>query len=375
LLAADSGAIYAPPGYLLFVRQGTLFAQPFDAVRSHVTGEPVAIAQSIPAENGAPGFSASHNGVLTYRTGPVVQDLQLAWFDRTGHLLDSVGAPGNYRGVDLSSEGNRIAVHRHDGNGGDIWVIEPRSTMTRLTFEPSQDNSSPAFSPDGSRIAYGSRRNGKIGVYAKASDGTGPEELLVESDVPKIPAAWSSDGTSLVYWLYDPKTGSDQWMLPLAGARKPTVLLDSRFAEGHSQVSPDGKWLAYMSDQTGRQEIYVKPFPSGDGLWQISAAGGVFPRWRRDGREVFFFSQVSLGKLMAAPVGGVASRFEAGAPHPLFDSGYREPGLHSSYAPNYHTYAVSPANDFSSHAQRPLVELTSPHPSTVVLNWTAGLKK
>jgi eukaryotic-like serine/threonine-protein kinase len=380
LLAADSAAMYSSTGHLLFVRQGTLLAQPFDAKRLKLTGDPVRIAQSLPSELNAPAFSLSDTGVLVYRTGATAQDIQFAWFDRNGKQLEVVGAPGNYRGVDLSPDGTRVAVHRHDDRGGDVWVFEPRGTTTRLTFDASQDNSSPIWSPDGRFIVFGSFRNGKPGLYRKASDGTGAEELLVESEVGKIPAAWSPDGKFILYWLYDKGGVVDQWLLPVTGDRKPTPFLHSSFAESHSQISPDGKWIAYHSDETGRPEIYVKSFPSGEGRWQVSTNGGVFPRWRRDGKEIFFFSGSGFGstnaRLAAVPVQSTGATFEPGAPHELFDSGYVDLPHISVTGNNYHVFAVSP------DGQRFLIPRPTAGPQdtasstiTVVLNWTAALTR
>jgi len=379
LLAADSAAIYSRSGHLLFVRQGTLFAQPFDAKALAVTRDPIRIAQSIPSDLGAPAFSVSDTGVLTYRTGLTVQDLQFAWFDRSGKRLGTVGPPGNYRGVDLSPDGTRIAVHRHDEQGGDVWVFEPRGTATRLTFDTAQHNSSPIWSPDGRFIVFGSVRNGKAGLYRKASDGTGAEELLTESEVGKLPTAWSPDGKYIVYWLYE-KGGTDQWLLPLTGDRRPTPLLNSSFFESHSQVSPDGKWMAYYSDETGRTEVYVRPFPSGEGRWQVSTNGGQFPRWRRDGKEIFYMTGTGLGTsnpaILAVPVQASGSTFEAGAPKALFESGYVDLAHVGAGGGNYHTYAVSPDGQrFLIPRSVAATQDTATTPIMVVLNWTATLDR
>ena len=369
LRQADSAAVYASPGYLLFVRQGTLFAQPFDTTAQQLKGEPVRLAESVPFEINAPSFSVSDNGILTYRTGPVDQD-QLAWFDRAGKLLETVGMPGGYRGVDLSPDGKRIAVHRHEGSGGDAWVFEPRGMTTRLTFEPSQDNSSPIWSPDGSRIVFGSLRNGRWGIYEKRSDGTGQEELLVESDLPIAPMAWSHDGKSIVYFVADPKTGRDEWVLSTVGDRKPVPLFNSPYNEDHPQVSPDDKWIAYAANYTNQSEVYVKPFPSGEGRWPVSRDGGRWPRWRQDGKELFYLEG---SKLMAVAVTAAGSTFEAGVPHELFDSGVVPP----PHVTTINLYAVS--ND----GLRFLVPIPlSDNPGgiassaiTVVVNWQEELKQ
>src|SRR6185503_16053825 len=163
----------------------------------------------------------------------------------------------------------------------DIWMLDSdRGTTSRLTFDASQDNSMPIWSPDGSRIVFGSLRNGKWGLYQKPANGT-DEELLVESDLAKMPMSWSSDCKLIVYWVADPKNASDQWLLSLTGEKKPAPFLHSVFSEGFPQISPDGKWIAYNSNETGRGETDVKPFPSGDGKWQISTNGAIYtPRWR-----------------------------------------------------------------------------------------------
>src|SRR5262249_13807411 len=163
------------------------------------------------------------------------------------------------------------AVHRHDPNGGDLWVFEPqRATPLRLTFDPSQDNSSPVWSPDGKSIAFGSQRNGKWGIYQKASDGSGDEQLLYETSAPVMPMNWSREGQALVFWLNDPKTSSDLWVLPMRGDRKAEPFLQSSFNESFGQISPDAKWIAYASNESGKSEIYVRPYPSGPGKWQVS---------------------------------------------------------------------------------------------------------
>jgi eukaryotic-like serine/threonine-protein kinase len=368
-VSADSNAIYSNPGSLLFLRENTLLRQPFDPDTQAVSGTPTPIAEQVGRGNGVGAFSVSENGVLVYRAGPGSSGIvQLSWVDRTGRLLERIGPPGPYRGVDLSPDGNRVAVHRHDANGGDVWLLEPgrRGLMSRLTFDATQDNASPIWSPDGNRIAFGSLRNGKWGIYVKSAAGGGTEELLVESDSPKMPMSWSPDGASVVYWEGNPKTSSDQWLVPLSGDKKPRPLLQSAFNEGHPQISPNGRWVAYMSNETGEPEVYVRSFPDGTGKRQVSSGGGTFARWRKDGKELFFLSTTSSGKLMSVKVNPSGSTFEYGDPVALFDSGY----INFAHGLNYHTYAVSPDGQrFLIPRPEGATNTAQSTPITVVMNW------
>jgi Tol biopolymer transport system component len=301
----------------------------------------------------------------------------MVWVDRQGKAIGTVGAVGNYRGLDLAADGKRVAAHRHDGQGGDIWVTEmSRGTTSRFTFDASQDNSSPVWSPDGSRIVFSSLRGGKWGLYAKPSNGAGGEERLLESQVGVFLESWAPDGRSIVYEVNDPKTRGDLWMLPLSGDRKPVPLVTTPFAETHAQISPDGKWLAYSSNETGQTEIYVRPFPTGDGKWQISTGGGLvgfYPRWRGDGRELFYMDTGAGVMIMAVDVTSSGSAFEAGTPRALFDSGFINQGEGGGRV--YHPYAVS-ADGQRFLIPRPVASVTqdaSP-PIAVVLNWAEGVR-
>ena len=376
LLAADSPAVYAWPGYVLFIRQGTLLAQPFDAKKLQLNAEPAPVAEQVAFDGPGAAFSASENGALAYRTGAGAPNLKLTWIDRMGKPIESIGAPAGYLGPDLSPDGKQVAVHRHEGTGGDVWLVEAAGGKTsRLTFDASQENSSPLWSPDGSRIVFGSRRNGKWGLYQKLSNGTGNEELLAESELAKTPTSWSADGRFIMFMVIDPKTVSDAWALPLTGDRKPFPILQTPFNEGHPQISPDGKWIAYSSDETGRREIYVQSFPPGAGKWQISSNGGTYPRWRRDGKEVFYMDALNFGKIFSVAINATGSKFEYSAPRPLFDSGYINSGF--GHTGNWNTFAVS-ADGQRFLIPRPESSLTGAltnTPITVVLNWVTGLKK
>jgi Tol biopolymer transport system component len=395
LLNADSGAMYSA-GYLVFLRQATAFAQAFDPGRLKVTGEAVPIAERISSNASAGGGAlfASETGVLLDVTGVAAQfSAQLAWFDRAGKTLGSLGAPADYRGIELSPDDRRLAEHPHENvGGGDLWLRDlTRETTTRFTF--GAHNTGPVWSPDGARIAFGSNRpasgqpsgdpyGGSFDLYEKSADGTGEMTVLLDSVANKLPTgwkqptSWSPDGQLLVFDMIDPKTSFDIWAVPLTGDRKPRPLVQTEFQEAQGQISPDGRWLAYLSNETKRMEVYVRSMSGSAGKWQISTQGGAYPKWRHDGKELFYLSRDR--KLMAVDISAGGRAVEAGIPHPLFD--LRIPGTFVStdvFAPNANTpypYAVT------RDGQRFLVsmdvsQLTAETPITVTVNWMAGLKK
>src|SRR5262249_10318844 len=192
---------------------------------------------------------------------------------------------------------------------------------SRFTFDASQENSSPVWSPDGKQIAFGSKRNGKWGLYVKLADNTRNEELLIEGENITMPMSWAPDN-HLVYWKSDPKTSGDIWVVPLTGEKKPHPFLQTAADERNPQVSPDGRWITYSSNETGRSEVYIKPFPEGPAKWQVSVNGGVFPRRRRDGKELYFMSLVSLGNVMASGIHVNGSSIQRDVPQPVFQAGF-----------------------------------------------------
>jgi Tol biopolymer transport system component len=351
LLPSDAQAIYTS-GYLLFTRQGTLLAQPFDAASLKLAGEPVPVAEGVATDvgNGLAAFSASETGVLTYRTGVVLggtsgsSNVQLAWLDRQGKQLEVIGAPAPYRGVDVSVDGTRVAAHRHEGDGGDIWLLErTRGTTQRFTFDPARDNASAVWSPKGDRIVYASRRGSSWGLYQKLSNSSGSdEEELLPPGAPVIPNSWSPDGEFLVYMINPPKTGPDIWVLPMAGDRKPVPFAQEPFAESFGQISPNGRWMAYMSNETGRPEIYVRPFPSGPGKWPVSTSGGNHPRWRHDGKELYYLSNPpgAEAEFFAVATTESAGGFQAGRPELLFGLAVPAPAAASNGGVPFHPYAI-----------------------------------
>ena len=380
LLEGGSDARYVPNGHLIYALSGTILAVPFDAQGLTVTGGPVPVIEGVAATRatGTSQFSISDNGSLVFAPGEIGGQLrQLTWFDRTGKTLETAGDPGGFAGVNLSLDGKRVAVHRHDSLGGDIWVYDASlRTPMRLTFDPSQDNGMPVWSPDGKRIAFHSLRNGKWGLREKNSDGTGAEDLLIESEWYQVPMSWSGDGQSIAYVVGDPKTLSDLWLLPLTGDRRATPLRQSKAQEEFPQLSPDGKWLAYVSGESGANHIYVTSFPGGDGKWQVSTGGlGSFPRWRSDGKELFYLTGMGQGKVMSVDVNGSGSSFVAGRPAELFEPGtwgLMPPGHQAGFFP----WAVSPDGQRFLMPQPVAGDKASASPAiNVILNWTALLNK
>jgi Tol biopolymer transport system component len=389
LLGADSGGIYdARTGLLLFVRQGTLLAQPFDHRTSTLSGEPVPVAERVESSviPAVVAFSLSNDGALAYGTGTGnTVGLQIVVVDRSGKTIGTVAPQDNYRGLELSPDGTRLAAHRHAGEGGDIWITEmTRGTTTRFTFDATQDNFAPVWSPDGAHIAFSSLRAGKWGIYRKPSNGAGNEERLAEESTVAImvPLSWSRDGASIVYQSVGTKSTWDLYMLPLTGdrpsassgrpepveGRKPMTLLQTAFHETLAQVSPDGKWLAYQSNESGRNEVYVQPFPSGAGKWQVSVEGAFVPRWRRDGRELFYMDLASR-RMTAVPILPRGDTFQAGTPQGLFEHGL----LNAAHPGNYFTYEVSADGQrfFIPRTASNVTEQAVASPIAVVLNWDA----
>jgi len=375
IAAAQSAAVYAVaptgPGYLLFLRNGALMAQRFDPGRAAALGEPVQVPEQVLAAgvqtNAMPVVSASDNGVLTYRTGSSLADVQLAWFDRSGRRLNNVGEPGLYTNPAISPDGKKVAVGRGEPGKRDIWLYDlVRETASRFTSDPGEETN-PAWSPDGSRIAFSSDRKGHRDVYIKSASGVGKEELYFESGENKNVEDWGRDGRFLLIFTGDRR--GDEWLLPAPGApgeRKLMPLLNSEFIEIQGQLSPDGKWVLYNSNESGRFEVYVQAIPPvrGKGKVQVSTtAGGGNARWSPTGKEIFY---IAARNLMAVEVKSAATGLQVGIPKVLFEARLASAGRNSY--------------DVSGDGQRflmivPVEEATTATPMTVVVNWTAELKK
>jgi serine/threonine protein kinase/Tol biopolymer transport system component len=362
-IESGSNSVYSPPGYLLFVQGGTLRAQPFDPRGLRTTGEAFSLADLVQVGSiiGLGSYSVSENGLLAYAGGAAVQLSRLVWLDRAGREIETVGTPAAYWDPRLSHDGRRLAVAVEDSRGNsDIWIHDlSRKISSRFTFDPDSDVA-PIWSPDDSRIVFSSYRRGPGDLYQKVSTGAGSEELLLATPQRKIPSDWSPDSRWLAFHANVPKMNWNTLVLSLPD-RKPSVYLETPFAEFGSVFSPDGRWIAYTSLESGRREVYVQPFPRGNGKWQISSSGGWMPAWRRDGSEIFFLS--TEGTLMAARV-HVGSTFAAETPGPLFSAKVRI------------FLGVSRRQyDVSTDGQRFLVNATlgdqAPVSITLVQNWTS----
>jgi eukaryotic-like serine/threonine-protein kinase len=372
LLRANSNVVYAS-GYLLFSRDNTLMAQPFDAKHLELNGDAFPVAEQVQYDSllwrGV--FSVSQNGILAFQGGGIGQvGTQLLWLDRAGKQIGAFGELAFYFTQSISPDGKKLAVQVTDWQrkNSDIWVYELfGGTRNRFTFDSSIDAiaSNPVWSPDSSRIVFASNRKGHFDLYQMASSGGTREEVLLQSNDDKRPTSWSADGRFIAYDSRDPKreTRGDISILPLFGDRKPFPFLPSNFEKDSAQFSPDGRWIAYSSDESGKFEIYVAPFPGPGGKWQVSTNGGLFPAWRRDETELFYLA-LDNKTFMAAEIKTKGSTFEVHTVRPLFKSQVRTLGGNA--------YGVS--NDGLRFLVNSIPRAEqNPAPITLVTNWTAGL--
>jgi eukaryotic-like serine/threonine-protein kinase len=385
---ADNSTVIVAAGYLLFIRESTLMAQPFDAVSGQLMGEvalPVVEGVSLVANGNAP-VTASETGMLVYESSGRVAgpNNQMSWYDRGGKLLGAVGAPGGVFEPAISPDEKSIAFRRFRApltGAGDLWLRDlTRGAEQRLTTD-AFGKFAAFWSPKGDRLVFASARGGGIAqgsrifsLYQRMIRGNGKDELLLAIGNSKLPTQWSRDGRFIVYSENDPRTKWDIWALPMDGGaeRKPVPVLHSEFNELFGQLSPDDQWMAYTSDKTGQREVYVAPFPAGEGETRISITGGEQPRWRGDGKELFFVG--ADGNMMAVAVktgvpSGPGNRLavEPAAPQPLFAVHLPIPGRSSAFE-----------YDVTADGKRFLIDAEvseSVPPLTAVVNWDAGLKK
>jgi len=362
--SATANVGYAAPGYLVFYRDNLLLGQRFDAEKFELTGEAVPLLNDIQylPRMARAEFSVSSGGLLVAQSSSGVSLSRLVWFDRHGRELSVVSNPDTYANVTLSPNGRSVALDKTDAASGnaDIWTYDlERGSTKRLTFDPAVDAMA-IWSPDGGRVVFSSSRQFAFDLYLKNADGAREEQVIERSDVDKFASDWSRDGKHLLYLR-----GADFWFLSLPKFQSsPFLKAESTFKDG--QFSPDGKWVAYSSNENGRWEIYVTSFPEARGKWQISNGGGEQPRWRGDGKELFYLSPD--GKVMSVLI-TTGVNFDAGAPVALFQANPRELVATSEYM----------AYDVSKDGQRFLINTqvrnAEMQPMTVILNWDTELKK
>ena len=362
VLQGGSNPRYLPSGHLLFTRAGGLMAAPFDLANRKVTGPSVAVIEGVRSEiYGNAQFSVTENGTLAYIPGAAGWIGKPVWVDRQGKITQIPLPAQCYGGFKLSPDGKRLAIQVASAND-DIWIYEfERGTFLRLTLNGS--NIGPVWSPDGKRVVFGSFRDGRFGLFWKAADGSGAEERLTTASPETFQAAdsWSADGKALLFGEWSATDQGDIWILPLEGERKPGPFLRTPFSEFFSSFSPDGRWIVYTSDESGRYEVYVRPYPGPGGKWQVSTEGGEEPVWSANGQELFYRNGE---KWMVASV-QTKPEFHAQMPRLLFENYFiNVPGL---------SHYVSPDGQRQVMIQ-PIGQET-PKQINIVLNWFEELKQ
>jgi Tol biopolymer transport system component len=362
-LIAGTDPTYSPSGHLLFTQAGTLMAVPFDLRGLEITGDPVPVVNELLVHtvlSRSTDYSLSSNGTLVYVAGSARNaPVKLVWVTREGAEL-ALPAPAHiYVLPKISPDGKRIAIGITDKDS-QVYIYDiARDTLNRFTFQGS-NNLVPLWTPDGKRIAYISNSAGPRNIFWQFADGTGGLDRLNTSPQLSIPGSWSPDGKVLAYSIIDPHLGYDIWTLTPSD-HKTQIFLQTKFNESAPQFSPDGRWLAYSSDESGRFEIYVVPYPGPGGKWQISSDGGREPLWNRNGRELFFRNG---SKMMAAPI-DTQHGLSAGTPKMLFQGQYV---TLANSTPNY---------DVSPDGQKFLMLKSTVQPAqiNVVVNWFEELKQ
>jgi eukaryotic-like serine/threonine-protein kinase len=375
LLATRFGATYVPSdnlgaGHLLFLVDGVLMAQAFDPDKFKLLGDPAPVAEQVGSAFETGHFSVNPT-VMVYRGQAPASGYQLTWLDTQGKVVGKVGDPGGILTPRLSPDGNRVAFVKFASNSfsGDVWLLDlKRNSSMRFTFGPGSSEY-PVWSPDGSEIVFSSNRDGVYNLYRKPVDGARAEQLLLRTDDDKQAFSWSRDGRFLLYGANRNFGAEQMWVLPMHGEPNPIPLSHSRFDETDGEFSPDGGWVAYESNETGQYEIYVRAFAgSADaaetgGKWMVSKDGGLFPRWRSDGRELAY---ISLDRTAIMSLSVDTERvFQSGVPRQLI----------KIPADRGNSSAVAPTPDLRRFLMPVAVEVTAPQSFTVMLNWAAGLKK
>ena len=368
VLETTSNVVFAGQ-YLLSVRSGSLVAQPFDVRALRVNGEPVVLVDQVMENRGelaGPSVSVSNTGVLAYRAR-YNPPTTLTWFDRTGLRRETLSAPPSCRNPELSPSGSQVAVECLDvaANARDLWVLDAISGRpARLTTDTS-DDSDPIWSPDGRSIVFSSGRDGGRNLYRRLSSGAGLDERLFQTPRTKYPSSWSRDGKFILFTSREEQTGWDIWLYPLEGGT-PVPVVSTPAADIEPQLSPDGRWLAYTSDESGRLDVFVRPFRAPGGAWLISTAGGSDPRWRNDGLELYYLSPDRALMAVSVAPGG---HFEASGPKVLFQARTSGPlglGVRFNYAVGHG------GRRFLITADTPDAV---PPPIEIVLNWTVDIAR
>jgi DNA-binding winged helix-turn-helix (wHTH) protein/Tol biopolymer transport system component len=361
---SSANAAYAAPGYLLFYRNKALLAQPFDLKHFIVTGEPNVMLTDVQYLSNVKRavFAASNNGVLLAQTGSGATISQPTWFNRNGRFVGALGQPGVYGNVSLAPTGKSVSVSLTDiaSQNTDLWTYDlVHGNAKRLTFDLAVDRV-PVWSPDAKRLVFTSSHQSNIDLYMKNADGTEEEKSIVHDDFNKYPNDWSRDGKYILY-----TRGPDLWFVTVPDL-KSGLYLKAASALRNGQFSPDGKWVAYASNESGKWEIYVTSFPEPQGKWQVSTGGGEQPRWRGDGNELFYLS--SDNKVMVAPV-TTGAKFDSGTPVALFQANPREQVSLND------VFVYDVRRDGQEFLINTKVRQTDTAPMSVVLNWDARLNK
>ena len=369
VLQETSDAKYIAPGYLLFVSKSTLYAQSFDAQTLRVTGEATPLASNV-----APIFSTlwsgvdvSSAGVLVYRSNGGAPDAELVTMDPSGQVLTTLATEGEVLNLRFSPDGRKLAVAQASisGDANSVWLYDlPHDLQSRLPLEPGIRTNF-VWAPDGSQLAFASSSTGNFNIYLKSVNGSSEEKPLNPSEEDERPQSWSPDGK---YLVFDRRPTSrlgipEIQIYPFEGDHKPYSLFNAAYANYDGQVSPDGHWIAFVASQTGGSEVYVSNFPKPTGKWQISSTGGQAPRWRRDGKELFYAT--SNGILMAVEVTPGKGDLAVGASKPISQKPVGLRGLYAIYdvSPDGQRFAAARVKKGSLHA-----------PLTLLNNWTHALR-
>lgn len=372
LLLEDVGNAAVGSGQLLFLRDDTLYARPFDVDRRQLLGDAVPVAErvEINTANGAGAFAVSNTGVLVFQSATATPS-RLVWLDRSGREAGVLGEAGQYSDMRLSRDGRWVVASIFSGAAADrdIWLLDvQRGLRTRVTSGRS-DDTVPLLSVDGSRVIFTARRGALKSLQMIAANGQGEPTTLIEDPFDKSPQSWSADGRLLLYTRLGGPTSFDIWTIPWEGGGSPAAVIQTNTYEGRSEFSPDGRFIAYESMQSGRREVYVTTYPDRSRMWPVSAAGGSHPHWRQDGNELYFVNGTSL---MRAPVIMKGAGIDIGVATPLIDVALPLSGLSSQIERIFAAVSVANVYDVSPDGQRFLFNIplhSAPDAVTLVVNW------